>query len=171
MDEVKEYFIYLLSCFLNGEAPKGRETDFKELYRLSDIHDVSAIIAQQLKSIDIYKPEGKYKSVFTQRLGYAVREYELKTKAKNAINSFLNDNCFKHIFVKGIIIRDLYPVKELRSSGDIDVIVDENEFEKIYETLKSNSYKIVSYVSETVIIKLFDTEIEIHISIMCFPLI
>ena len=41
-----DYFIYLLSCFLNDEKPRGSEqTDWQEIFRLAENHSVTAIIA------------------------------------------------------------------------------------------------------------------------------
>lgn len=46
-----EYFIYLLSCWLNDEKPRGSEdTNWQEIYALAEAHNVTAVITSQIKN-------------------------------------------------------------------------------------------------------------------------
>lgn len=46
-----EYFIYLLSCWLNDEKPRGSEdTNWQEIYALAEAHNVTAVITSQIKT-------------------------------------------------------------------------------------------------------------------------
>ena len=47
-----EYFIYLLSCWLNDEKPRGSEdTNWQEIYALAEAHNVTAVITSQIKKL------------------------------------------------------------------------------------------------------------------------
>ncbi len=163
MNEEKRYFIELLSSFVNETVPKGKSVDFMGLYRLADIHDVGGIIANQLKLVDNgFIPDGEVKSYFNQSLGYTVKNYALRENAYEMTKEFLVSCKCKHVFVKGINIMRYYPQPELRTSGDIDVIVEENSLETLYKEAKSRGLIIKEYVSHTLTLMFFNTEIEIH---------
>lgn len=163
MTAQKEYFVYLLSCFLSGNQPEGREADFKELYRLADIHDVGAIIAQEISLLPPeYQPDAQYHSYFRQVIGRTLQSYEKKLKAYQFIQQFLEKYQFDHLFVKGILVKDYYPIPEFRTSGDIDIIIRPDELPRLKSVLEQAEIHIVDYVTETITVRIFDTMIEIH---------
>ena len=48
--DTTEYFIYLLSCHLNSDKPRGeKRLDWQQIYNLADKHNVTAIIAHEIK--------------------------------------------------------------------------------------------------------------------------
>ncbi len=163
MTDEKKYFIELLSSFVNRSVPTGRRVDFNELFRLADIHDVAGIIDNQLKQLDgEFLPQGNVKSYFNQSLGYTVKNYALRENAYQLTKDFIISNGCRFVFVKGINVKRYYPQPELRTSGDIDVIVDGGMLEKLYNSAKEKGYVIKDYVSHTLTLKLFKTDIEIH---------
>ena len=167
MTAQKEYFIYLLSCFLSGDAPKGRETDFEELYHLADIHDVSAIVAQELKLVESeWKPTGLIASHFTQTIGLTVREYQKKEQVYSAVKKILTAAEIPHLFVKGAIIKEYYPIPEMRTSGDIDVIVKPESFDTVLNIVHANSnlMTLVEHTTNVIVVKMNGIEVEIHSS-------
>ena len=163
MTAEKDYFVYLLSCFLNGETPDARETDWNEIYRLADIHDVGGIVASLSKLLpsDV-RPQGKLRSLFNQVLGRTLQAYEKRLLAYDRIEAFLNENKIKHLYVKGAVVDDYYPVKELRTSGDIDIIVEKDCLETLYSIVSESDIHIVDYVTETLTVSAYGTPIEIH---------
>lgn len=163
MDINKEYFIYLLSCFLNGENPNGKFIEWKTIYRLSEIHGVSAVIAREINQLESrFKPEDVLLSYFRQQLGYTIQNSEIKDNAFYTLKAILNENKIDHIFVKGIIIKNYYPVKELRTSGDIDFIVRDSQFDNALKAFKKNAIKIHNSTYETVIFEINSNLIEMH---------
>ena len=120
-----EYFIYLLSCWLNDEKPRGSEdTNWQEIYALAEAHNVTAVITSQIKKLPQgSRPQGKLLSAFNQRLGYTVQNYEIKMRAMTHLIEVLSQAEIDHLLVKGAVLRFLYPSPELRTSGDTDVVV------------------------------------------------
>ena len=74
----KEYFIYLLSCWLNKEKPRGsEETKWAEILALAERHGVTAVIAGKIKELPHgSRPKGKLLSAFEDRLADSYRDYE-----------------------------------------------------------------------------------------------
>ena len=140
MNEQKEYFIYLLACFLSGEMPQGRAVDFEELYHLADIHDIGAIVATEIKLLEpAFQPTGKIASEFTQTIGITLREHTHRERAYQLVKGMLDSAAIPHLFVKGIVIKDGYPIPELRTSGDIDVIVQCENLKPLLDAIITES--------------------------------
>ena len=167
MNAEKEYLIYLLSCFLNGTVPEGREVNWEEIYRLADINDICGIVQNEIMLLpEEYRPCGETKSKFTQQMGFDIRNYECKKNAVLKLISFFNEIKFDFILVKGIVICEYYPIKELRTSGDIDCIIRVEDYEKLISLLyeKSDKYGFNSVEVSSVVItlKCDDVLVEIH---------
>ncbi len=139
MSAEKEYFIHLLSCFLNGKKPEARASvDWEAMYKLADMHDVQAIVAQEIKLLPVeYRPKDKLKSTFNKSIGYTIQSADTRNAVKETLEDFLTQNQIDHLFVKGSVICKYYPVPEFRISSDIDVIIREKDADKLVELLKT----------------------------------
>lgn len=144
MTKEQEYFIELLSSHINAYTPKTQENiNWKEIFDLANKHNVTAIVATQIKLLpESCRVQGKGKSYFNQFLGKTLQSYDEKIEAYNFFVKTLTDNGIKHLVVKGAVLRDLYPVKELRTSGDTDVVITKRDYEKCKEILLSNGFTL-----------------------------
>ncbi len=164
MEKESQYFVYLISCFLNNKTPAFQTVAWNEIYRLSVIHNITAVIAQEIMLIpDENKPDAEIYSNFRQQLGYTIQNYEIKQNIIFDVKKILNESSINHIFVKGAVIKDLYPVPEFRTSGDIDVIVEKENFDSVKKILcKNTGYNLISENADTLIFENGDINIEIH---------
>lgn len=144
MTKEQEFFIELLSSHINGYIPKPQENiDWKEIFDLSNKHNVTAIVATQIKLLpESSRVQGKGKSYFNQFLGKTLQSYDEKIDAYNYFVKTLSENGIKHLIVKGAVLRDIYPVKELRTSGDTDVVIQKQDYEKCKEILLANGFTL-----------------------------
>ena len=142
MTKEQEYFIELLSSHINGYIPKAQENiDWKMIFDLSNKHNVTAIVATQIKLLpENCRVQGKGKSYFNQFLGKTLQSYDEKVDAYNFFVKTLSQNSIKHLIVKGAVLRDIYPVKELRTSGDTDAVISKQDYEKCKEILLSKGF-------------------------------
>lgn len=158
----KEYFIHLLSCFLNCSQPEGKQIDWNEIYALAEAHNVQGIIANEVKMLPgEFQPNGKMKSYFNQHIGLTVQDFAKKEIAKERLIAVLNENEIDHLIVKGASLQKHYPEPELRTSGDIDAIVRKQDYKKAVALLK-NIFPNSKYTAEVLNFKIFDTAIELH---------
>lgn len=142
MDKNEKYFLELLSSHINNEIPTPIEDiDWKKIYHLGDIHNVTALLSSQINKLPKeYRPQGKAKSYFNQALGLTISEYDNKIESYNYFIKLLNDNEIKHLVVKGAVLRDLYPAKEIRTSGDTDAVIEKEKFEFCGDMLLENGF-------------------------------
>ncbi|MDD6728919.1 MAG: nucleotidyltransferase family protein [Eubacteriales bacterium] len=169
MTAEEKYFVSLISSFLNSRKPeKPKGIDWNEIYRLSEIHNVSAIVANQTGRLsDEEKPDKNLYSIFRQQIGYTIMNYDEKMKAYDELRQLLTDNDIDYIFVKGIILNKFYPVKEFRTSGDIDVIIRDDDFEKFKKIVIEKGLKDSDDSTVCACFNIGNIFIEAHSSIHC----
>ena len=163
MNSTKRYFINLISAFLNKtQYEYCDDVDYNELYRLSNIHNVCGIIAKQLMG---FSAENRSKidnlPAFRQQLGYTLMSYDKKQQLAEMLRNDFNNMNRDFIFVKGTAIRHLYPVAELRTSGDIDLFFRKEDYNEILKYCKDRNYNIVNSSNE-ITITISGEHIELH---------
>lgn len=164
MEHNEKYFISLIKSHLNCTAPEVPDNvDWKEIYNLSAINNITAIIASEVQKLGKeHRPDNDTLSAFRQQLGYTLIDFEEKEKAVKAIGELLNRNKIEYIFVKGAIIKKYYPVRELRTSADTDIIIRHNELEKLKAIAEKAEISIGTRNTSGFTINIFNQNIEIH---------
>ena len=59
-------------------------------------------------------------------------------QAIKKLNQILNDNKIDHIFLKGSVLKNLYPESYMRAMGDIDLLVKEQDVKRVHQVFKEN---------------------------------
>ena len=165
MNNNEKYFIALISSHLNHTPPvPPANIDWEEIFSLSSIHNVCAITANQILLLDKEsQPEAQILSQFRQQLGYTLIDSDGKEKALSYLRKLLSENGIEFVLVKGAILRELYPVKELRTSSDIDVIIHHNDLTKLRDILnKNSSCTITNDTQKEITFSYAEQNIEVH---------
>lgn len=144
MNYSEKIFINLLSEYINKDNKKidiNDSIDWDQILNLAVIHNVSGIIYAALKNNDYKLPKGindkLYKSFLTTAVVSAKRDAET-----DKIIKLLTDNGISHLMSKGYLIKNYYPNPELRTMGDIDILVKEEDLKKVTDIIKGNGYSI-----------------------------
>lgn len=138
----KDYLIAVLGAYLNEEKIALDDSiDYFELFKLAKVHNLTATVYSVIKQADnrnIVPPEicakaedGFYDTVF---------RYNAQSEAISELDSVLSNAEIRHIFFKGTILREIYPIPETRAMGDIDVLIAPEDRDKVLSLLKSNGY-------------------------------
>ena len=122
---------------MSVETLKGVSTDeLHALYKLAKKHDIAHVIAYALdKNKLIAKGQEGYKPFMYQE-NLAIYRYENINHELNLICDLLEKEQVSHIPLKGAVIRSLYPEPWMRTSCDIDILVHEDDVDKVIEILK-----------------------------------
>lgn len=164
MDKNKQYFIDTISAFLNGNKIEySPDIYYDEVYRLADIHDVAGIVARQIMDFDKDKSKNiNCYSKFKQQLGYTVIDFEKKKRLLNMIKADFNANGIDFLPVKGAVIRTLYSVPELRTSGDSDIYFRQKDYERVKQIYldKGISFEVIN--PHEIVFKVNGEMIELH---------
>ena len=108
----------------------------KELYQVAYENGLVAILAKALKSSKQELPKR-----IVQDYYYFIKQdvNQLQTKAK--IHNWFHEAGIKHIFLKGSILKGMYPETYLRGMGDLDILVHKHDLAKVHEILEQNNFQ------------------------------
>ncbi len=164
MTNSKQYFISLISSFLNNKPPEmPSNIDWQELYTLGNMHNVTAIIANEIMLLpEEARPEKQLLSCFQQQLGYTIISYESKSKIAQDILNILTENEIAFILVKGAVLKSYYPVEHLRTSSDIDIIIKRSDFERARTLFSDKKYENFFCTSSCIVFSISGEHIEVH---------
>lgn len=135
MELENEYLLDLLGCYLTGCAPQPRDdADWQKLMNLADIHSVTGILGYM---------NMQYRLCPDPALSRALRQLTLVTLSRftqrgallDQFCKMLQDAGIEHILMKGAIVRDYYPVPELRTFGDIDLVIHPEDRQKCHRLM------------------------------------
>lgn len=133
MNENEKYFVLLIASYLNQEEPPtaGNKIDWEEIYRLSAIHNVAAITANQILQLKGSSlPNDELLSKFRQQIGYTVIDAAEKEETVAFIKDLLCNAGIDFLFVKGAVLKQYYPIPEFRTGSDTDVIIRNEDIKK-----------------------------------------
>ena len=164
MNKTQEYFIHLLSTHLNNSPPLPFESeDWMGVFRLGELHNVTAILTLQIKKLPADKmPPAKIMNLFKQALGMTVQSFESKQAGFEILEETLNQNKIKHLYIKGAVLRKYYPAGEVRTSGDTDVIIKKENLQKAGEILVEKGFDLTQQNDEQRVLFYLDEEYEIE---------
>lgn len=143
MDNNSWYFVELLKAFLTETTPaKPVKIDWRKIYELAHIHFVSGAIYLSIEKMERHEQpaENIMKKFKTDFLNTILR-YENQEKVFREIIKILNEKKIKHLFFKGIVLCNYYPVKQMRTLGDIDFLFCEEDRLAVNEALLHAGYK------------------------------
>lgn len=129
----------LLESFINDEAYQGQLNSKEAVIELAQKHQILPIIHYVLKNSCNVFPE----SITTYVA--QISNYVNRIKAEESFSNTLNN--IPHVYYKGSVVAELYPVSQLRTMGDVDVLIHQDDRERVHELLSQNGF-IYTYKDE-----------------------
>lgn len=144
MSDTVSLFIYLLNCFINGQKPEKvfNNIDWDNIAELAKIHCVEGMIWSVLKNSEIYDIPQNIRNDFENALVFTINNSIRQEIAIKHIKNKLNEFGVKHIFMKGSVVKNYYPIKELRTMGDIDYLIEEENRELCHKAMLELGYEL-----------------------------
>ena len=141
MEKVQYDMIYLAACGINGICPDRTvlgEVDGNELYRISYLHSLDALVGTALKHAGIPLVKG-----WNERISKAVRKVVLFDAERAKLFAFMEQEGIWHLPLKGIILKDFYPAVGLRQMSDNDILFDYSFCDEVRAYMESQGYEAV----------------------------
>lgn len=136
-----EYVPKLLKAFINGEKPDfDEQVNTQELIKFAYRQKLLGIFAYMNKRFGLFS--GELDAELQKAYYSAVSENTLRIEAFKRLSAVLSENGIEHMPVKGYYLRELYPVKELRSFADIDVLIHGRDREKCDRLMRSSGFSV-----------------------------
>lgn len=132
----------LLSAFVNGTEPHfSEEINFVDLFVISYFQNILPVLAYMNNKYSLTDNEEistKLKEILYQTVYISANRFSEFEK----LSQLLSEEGIMHMPVKGWYIKELYPAPELRTFGDIDILIHQNDREKCDAFLRKNGYTV-----------------------------
>lgn len=127
------------------------EKKLKELYKLSKRHDLAHLIADALKKNGVFSQTTEAEKRFAQERNLAIFRVEQIQYEFEIICQTLEEEKIPFLPLKGAKMREFYPETWMRTSCDIDILVQQEDLEKAKNCLKRKlSYEMGEQCSHDV---------------------
>lgn len=138
MSKEQLFFIQVLSDYLNGKkTQRVPDLDWDTILLYARRHQVSGIFYIQAKeNMPIEKQDIFRKEMLATVYYQTNRENELKD-----LKHIFDDANIQFFIVKGPVVAELYPMCQIRTMGDIDLVVHSNDRKLCNDILVSEGYQ------------------------------
>lgn len=132
----------ILSAFIHNRKP-GLNGDVNEakVFYIFYIQGLLPVLAYMDKKWDIIKDQASKKKLvdfYYQSIAVNLNKADMF----ELVSQKLSENEIPHMPVKGWYVRTLYPVPELRTFGDIDILINKQDRQKANEVFIENGYAL-----------------------------
>lgn len=151
MEKVQATLMHIISCFMHDTdfqlSNQLTKENWQELYELSKIHSLLPVTYETIKTNESFlKTDKAFKQKWQdESTSLVVKQIQLSNAFLNIYQKIKNNN-IDCIVTKGIVLRELYSKKEWRVSGDEDIIIKKEDFNKVCQILLDNHYQVVNEV-------------------------
>ena len=141
MKREDQILIDLLADFVNGQSPGALpEVSLDALYQTACKHNVTGIVAELLHPFLENAEEPAVRKLQESHMATVFRSVLLEEEVK-LFSARMEEEKIPYAFFKGYELRELYPVPELRTMGDVDVLVRDEDLERTAEVLCGLGYQ------------------------------
>lgn len=144
MEQSVQELCWLLQEVLFEKMHDFKITDSERLYHIAKENGLSGTVFEVLQNHRI--TEDAYNSFRRDFYKYVAQDEE-QLRTIELIKGLLNANNIKHVFLKGSMLKQLYPKSYMRAMGDIDFLVKQKDkstiqelFERLDIRLKSKNF-------------------------------
>lgn len=131
----------LLRAFVLQERPDLREEDLPVLLRTAQMQNLLPVLAYMDKKWKLFSDE-----TLNAQLGRQLRQtlflHTQRYAAFESLSARLSEAGIDHMPMKGWYLRHLYEVPELRTFGDIDVLIRREDREKAHALMQSLGFTV-----------------------------
>lgn len=130
-----------MGAYLRRAEPKIRDdADWEKLMHLARIHSVEGVLGQLCVRWPIC-PEQYRNELLTKYRRTVMIFMQRGTLADNLIRE-LEQAGIDHILMKGYVLRDYYPVPELRTYSDIDLVIRQEDRKRCHELMLTLGFQV-----------------------------
>lgn len=142
MDRESEYLLHLLGAFLRKEEPHTcPEADWGKLGKLAHIHNVSGILGYMATAWPIC-PEPEIRARLRTLCRSTMAGYAERDALARKLSGELSAAGIDHIVMKGFVLRSFYPIPELRTFGDVDLVIRREDRERCHQTMLELGFRV-----------------------------
>ena len=162
----KNIVLEILSAFIHNRKPYlGCDMQEGKVFYIFYFQNILPVLAYMDKKWDIIRNE-KIKQKLADCYYQTVAENFKKVAMFESISQKLSENNIPHMPVKGWYLRTLYAVPELRTFGDIDILIRKQDRKKADEIFIQNGYSVKENWEPTYSYYNASSRCEVHTELM-----
>ncbi|MDE6469486.1 MAG: nucleotidyltransferase family protein [Eubacterium sp.] len=142
MKKEESFLIAICKAYLTGsDVDIPTDMDWKELYKLTRHHNLLGICYCVLNiSKQKFNIPGGFMTAVENKFFDLVYLYQCQTNCMDEVNDLFTSSEIRYILFKGAILRNSYPVPESRAMGDIDLLIDKVNRDKVKKILTNAGF-------------------------------
>ncbi len=149
----QRYMIHLLACAIREKTPENPPDEllWGKLYELSDEQKILPIIFDAVRKLPEEKrPPADLLGKWGQATMTCAYFFSKQVGAMKNLFEHANVSGADMLALKGYVIRELYPVPELRTMSDCDVIIKKEQLELVKNVFAGEGYSVSRELETTV---------------------
>ena len=172
MSQSFDLLFLCLKSFLKNEKLNINKTEDEtlgELFVLARKHDLAHLVSDVLYNSGVINTESEIAPYFKQAQFDALLRYTRQENATTQICQLFEDEKIAFMPLKGSVLRDFYREPYMRTSGDIDILVKEEDINKAKNALCEKLGYTVKEENKVHDISLYTPDgvhIELHFNIL-----
>lgn len=171
MEKESRYLLHLLGAYLKNEEPEVRpEVDWRALVELAHIHSLAGTLGYMTMTYPIC-PDGEVCAFLRGRCMDNLIRFANRAALAEDFRRALAQRGIDHIVMKGLVLREFYPVPELRTFGDIDLVIRPEDRKRCHElmlelgfSVKTDWEPVYSYVRDNEFYEIHTELLEVDVS-------
>ena len=171
MDRESEYLLHLLGAYLREERPEPiADADWKKLTQLARTHNVVGILGYMAMSWKLC-PDPQLQSGLRMACLNTIGSFAGRGALAEEFSSRLSERGIDHIVMKGLVLRHDFPVPELRTFGDVDLVIRPEDREKCHGlmlelgfSVKTDWEPVYTYVRGTEVYEIHTRIMEVDVA-------
>lgn len=140
MNQEYQYLLGILRAYILEQEPQqDNRVDWEKLLELAQIHNVTGILGYMTMKYPIC-PDASMKEQLRRNCLANMSLYAQRGAMAEALFSLLSDNGIDHCLMKGILLRELYPVAELRTFTDVDFLIRKEDRQRCHQLMLTSGF-------------------------------
>ena len=162
------YLIELTAAFLRGETVTLRaDIDYRKLCGIARAHNLIAVVyAVCNKAPNTGVIPEDCRLAVSEHFFSSVFLYEHQKQGVERVYRILSDADIPHVFFKGSILKELYPVPECRLMGDIDLLIRPAHRQAAKQALMSSGFACTAQNGPVYDYRQGDVLLEVHTALI-----
>ena len=140
MNDAEQYLLRVLRGFVQGEDPGAFSGDWKQLLELAAMHSVTGILGHSVMSFP-HPDSAPFAQAMRRQCLQTMALFSQRAEAMAQLTHALSAEGIDHLLFKGYVVRDYYPIPELRTFGDIDFLIRPEDRAKSDAYMKAQGFE------------------------------
>lgn len=136
------YTIRLVAASVNGAAPDDIPDgiSWSEIVDYADSHSVLNLVGYSAEKLQNAPPEYFAKLLKETKMKAKIVEAQQQIETQEALDK-LEKMQVRHMPLKGFNIKDAYPMPDMRTMSDIDILIDRQKVDEVVSSFKEDGFE------------------------------